>query len=155
MTNMYWTRAIRPADLVHGNVLAHGSARLNLAPEDIRTFVEPNDAALVFAYRALDASHGFEQAFPVWMATLRRHDATGAKVEVIKRVFPNLVDGESLVRLVQALAEQARSASYSKLWLVPALLQEPLLAPALKSITEQLARPLELNPATGMYGLAV
>ena len=148
---MAWTRAPGRDDLVDGNVFVHGNTRLNLTASDLEAFVDPPDAALVFALRALEPGDGIDDSFPVWMATLRRRgDTPDAIVESIQRVFAQLVDQDSLVHLLTALVDRARGHGYRKLWLTPQLLKEPLMAPAMKALADAAGVPFELVPTSGM-----
>jgi hypothetical protein len=138
---------------VNGVTFAHGTTRLNLAKNDLEMFVDPPDAALMFGFRALDVTDPFEKSFPVWMATMRRRGGQDAIVESLQRVFTQLADEGSLARLFLDLCGHARSLGYEKIWIVPAASKEPLLAPALKPVTEQLGRPIAIVPTSGMIAL--
>ena len=150
---MYFARALKRSDLVNGNVFQHGISRLNLAPDDLTTFVDPPDAALFFGFRSLDEGDPFEASVVVWMATLRRRADKDAIMESLQRVFTQLADQDSLAHLLTEAAAHARQIGYQKLWLVPALFTEPLLAPAVKAVSEQLGRPVMAVPSTGMSAL--
>src|SRR4051812_16355021 len=114
---MYFARRVQRSDLEGGHTFVHGSARLNLSAADLTTFVDPADAALLFGFRALDPNDGFDNSWPVWMATLRRRGGDDAIVETLRRIFPNLVDGPSIATLVRMIVDHARSLGYAKLWL--------------------------------------
>lgn len=150
---MYWTRTPKRGDLERGTVFAHGSTRLNLAASDLTAFVDPPDAALVFAFRAMTPGGGFDESFAVWMATMRRRDAKDAVVESLQRIFPALVDDKSLEHLLGGIVERARELGYEKVWMVPALSKEPLFMPALKATSEALGRPVVFVPTSGMAAL--
>jgi hypothetical protein len=152
---VYFARSLKRSDLENGNVFAHGSARLNLAPSDLATFVDPPDAALMFGFRALEAGDPFEKSFPVWMATLRRQKGTEAIVESLQRIFTQLADQPSLERLLMDLCDQARTLGYTKVWLAAGVLKEPLVFPSLKTVVAHLGRPVEMNMTTGMCALAL
>lgn len=150
---MYWAKALERKDLQNGNVFAHGSVRMNVAPGDLTTFVEPPDAALMFGFRALEAGDTFEKAFAVWMATLRRRGGNDAVVESLQRIFPALADDKSLEKLLLEIVTHARSLGYEKVWFVPALFQEPLFTPALKVTSDALGQPVAVVPTSGMAAL--
>jgi large subunit ribosomal protein L7/L12 len=150
---VYWTRTPKRSDLENGTVFAHGSTRLNLAPADLRTFVDPPDAALCFGFRALTAGDDFDKSFAVWMATLRRRGGNDAVVESLQRIFPALVDDKSLEHLLGGIVARARELGYEKVWMVPALFNEPLLAPGLKATTDALRSPLIVVPSSGMAAI--
>jgi hypothetical protein len=153
---MYWVATPGPADLVDGNVFAHGTARLNLTASDIDAFVAPSDAALVFALRALEPGDGVDAAFPVWMATLRRRDeGPDAIVESVQRVFPQLVDQGSLAALLTGVFARARALGYRKVWLVPRVLAEPLMPPAMKQVAELDGKAFEVVPTSGMMAYPI
>ena len=152
---MYWTRAPKRSDLERGIVFAHGSTRLNLAASDLATFVDPPDAALVFAFRAMNEGDSFEQSFAVWMATLRRREGNDAVVGSLQRIFPALADEKSLEHLLAGIAERARELGYEKVWMVPELTKEPLFAPALKVTADALGKPVIVVPTSGMIALEV
>jgi hypothetical protein len=153
---MYWTRRITRADLEGGHVLAHGLTRLDIAPADLRMFVDPKDAALLFAFRALQPEDDFQKSIPVWMATLRRAaNGKDAIVESIVRAFTKIADETSLERLLHALVDEARRLGGQKPWFVPGLFGEPLFKPALKRVLETLEQAIIVNPTTGMTALQV
>jgi hypothetical protein len=150
---MYWARAVQRADLVEDTVFVHGNARLNLTRDDLAAFVDPADAALMIGFRGLDATATFADSFPVWMATMRRRNDTEAVVETLQRIFVQLADAPSLATLLLGLCDRARELGYARLVLVPQLMQESLVPPALKSVAEQLGRSIEVVPTTGLMGL--
>jgi hypothetical protein len=152
---MYWTRSVKRGDLESGLTFAHGTTRLNLGKNDLETFVDPPDAALIFGFRALEAGDPFEKSFPVWMATMRRRGGQDAIIESLQRIFAQLVDQTSLDRLLEDTAAHARSLGYEKVWLVPALLKEPLLGPAVKVTVDRLGKPLVVVPTSGMSALVL
>lgn len=148
---MAWIRIPTRADLVEGNVFVHGTTRLNLAPADLAAFVDPPDADLVFGLRGLEPGDTIDVAFPVWMATLRRRaDSPDAIVESLQRVFTQLADADSLVALLRGVCDRARALGYRKLWLVPKLLAEPLMGPAMKALADGAGVSFELVPTSGM-----
>jgi len=148
---MYWVKTPGPADLVDGSVFVHGNARLNLTASDIAAFVDAPDAALVFGLRAFEAGDPVDAAFPVWMATLRRRaEGPDAIVESVQRVFPQLVDQGSLAALLEGVFERARALGYRKVWLVPDVLAEPLMPPAMKQVGDRAGKAFELVPTSGM-----
>lgn len=152
---MYWTRFVRRQDLEAGRTFVHGTSRLNLAPNDLATFVDPPDAALAFGFRALDATDAFDKSFPVWMATLRRRDGKDAIIESLQRVFPQLADEGSLVRLLLDAYEHARSLGFQRMWFAAGLFRDALLAPAMKQLVAATGHPIELVPTTGMVSIAI
>jgi hypothetical protein len=152
---MYWTTFVRREELEGGRTFVHGTSRLNLTAGDIAAFVEPRDASLAFGFRALDAGDPFEKSFPVWMATLRRRQGDDAIVESLQRVFTQLADEGSLVRVLVELYRHAHALGFARLYLAPGLFQEPLLAPALKKVTEAVGRPVELVATTGLVSLVL
>lgn len=129
---MSWTRFPRRADLENGVTFVHATSRLNIAPADLAAFVDPPDAAIAFGFRALTAGDPFEKSFPVWMATFRRRGPEDAVLETVQRVFPQLVDEDSLMQLFDDLSRRARELGYRRVVLTPTVLREPLFAPMLK-----------------------
>lgn len=150
---MYFTRAPKRSDLEGGRTFAHGMTRLNLAPADLEMFVDPPDAAMMFGFRALEPGEGFEKSFAIWMVTLRRRGDREAIVESLQRIFPNLCDEESIVKLFCDLVDHARALGYGTIWLTARVLKEPLLIPALKKISEHTKNPVGMMPSTGMCAL--
>ena len=102
----------------------------------------------MFGFRALESGGTFESSFAVWMATLQRRGGQDAILESLQRVFPQLVDEESVRRLLQDTAAHARSLGYEKMWLIPGLLNEPLFAAAVKSTADHLGHPLLVVPTS-------
>lgn len=152
---MYWTRAVRRADLVDDTVFVHANTRLNLTRDDLATFVDPPDAAMMIGFRALEPGAAFADSFPVWMATMRRRGdgATEAVVETLQRIFAQLCDRDSLVTLLLGLCDRARAIGYTRLDLAPQLMNEALIPPALKPVSEKLGKPIEVVPTSGLMGL--
>jgi hypothetical protein len=151
--DMYWTRFVGRDELEHGRTFVHGTSRMNITDADLAAFVDPPDAALVLGFRSLDPGDPFEKSFPVWMATLRRRDEEDAIVESVQRVFVQLVDDESLLRMMRAVYRRAHSLGYRKLWFAAGLFREPLLAPAVKRIVDVVKRPISVVPTTGMASI--
>jgi len=149
----HWTRFARREELEGGRTFVHGTSRLNIAANDLTAFVDPPDAALAFGFRALDPQDPFEKSFPVWMLTLRRRQGDDAIVESLQRVFAQLVDDGSLVRVLLDVYRHALALGYRRLWFAPGLFQDALLAPALKQIVEAVGKPLELVPTSGMVSI--
>ncbi|MCA9688308.1 MAG: hypothetical protein KC636_01775 [Myxococcales bacterium] len=150
-----WIREVTSAEL-SGGAYEHGLSRLNIARADIERFVAPDDAALLLCFRAVRDGDGPERSMASWMATLRRRDGSrDAVVESLQRVMPALADEASLAELVRQLAARARASGYGRLWLSPAIFQEPLLAPSLKRVADELGRPLEFVPSTRMSAIVL
>ena len=152
---MYWTHSPKRSDLEGGRVFVQGLARLNLSAFDLRTFVEPADAALVFGFRTLEDNDSVEKGWPVWMATLRRRSGDEAIVECVQRVFTQIADQGSLVELLAGICDRARALGYRKVWFGLGLLKEEMFGPALKQLTDELGCPVELQAGAGLFGLAV
>lgn len=152
---MYWTRSLERTDLEGGRVYVHGIARMNVSPFDIKTFIEPTDAALVFGFRTLTPEEAVEKGLPVWMVTIRRRMGHDAIVECLQRVFPQIADEGSLVEVLFDACAHARTLGYKRLCFSPALYGEPLFPSALKIVGEKLGAPVKIRVTTGLTSLTI
>jgi hypothetical protein len=152
---MYWTRSLERADLEGGRVYVHGIARMNVSPFDLKTFVEPRDAALVYGFRTLTPEQAIEKGIPVWSLTIRRRAGHDAIVDCLQRVFSPIADEGSLVEVLFDACGHARTLGYKRLCFSPALYGEPLFPSALKLVGEKLGAPVKIRVTTGLTSLAL
>lgn len=152
---MYRSHSPKCGDLQGGRVFVHGVARMSLSPADIKTFVEPADAALVFGFRMLTPEEAAEKGIPVWMITLRRRVGRDAIVERLQRVVPQIADEASLDEILFDTCERAKELGYKRLCFSPALYGEPLFPAALKRVADRRGRPVKIRVTTGLTSLAL
>jgi hypothetical protein len=152
---MYRSQCLKRSDLKDGRVYEHGIARMNVSPFDVKTFIEPTDAALVFGFRTLTPEQAVEQGLPVWMVTLRRRAGHDAIVECLQRVFAQIADEASLVEVLVDTGIQARILGYRRLCFSPALYGEPLFPTAVKRVAERLGKPVKVRITTGLTSIAL
>jgi hypothetical protein len=152
---MYWTRSLERTDLQDGRVYVHGIARMSVSAFDIKTFVEPTDAALVFGFRTMTPEEAIEKGIPVWMATLRRRAGHDAIVDRLQRVFSPIADEGSLVEILFDACQHARMLGFKRLCFSPALYGEPMFPAALKIVGQKLGRPVKIRVTTGLTSLAL
>lgn len=150
---MYRSHSPKRNDLKDGRVFEHGIARMNLRPEDVKKFVEPANAAIVFGFRMLTPEEAAEKGVPIWMVTLRKRVGRDAIVETLHRVFPQLTNEDSLVEILADTCERAKELGYRRLCFSPALYGEPLFPPALKRVADRRGRPVKIRVTTGLTSL--